>query len=59
MPSVVEERHELSGNCQGSSHCLESGHPEESVHFLKILGTSLKNLRKLRTAKDCRKKLQK
>jgi len=25
MPSAVEECHELLGNCQGISHCLESG----------------------------------
>jgi len=28
MPSAVEECHEPSGNCQGMSHCLESGHPD-------------------------------
>jgi len=27
MLSATEERHEPSGNCQGISHCLESGHP--------------------------------
>jgi len=28
MPTAMEECHEPSGNCQGISHCLESGHPE-------------------------------
>jgi len=32
MPSTAKECRELStemsGNCQGISHCLESGHPE-------------------------------
>ena len=27
MPSAVEKCHKPSGNCQGISHCLESGHP--------------------------------
>jgi len=27
MPSAAEECREPSGNCQGISHCLESGHP--------------------------------
>ena len=33
MPSAVEECREPSGNCQGISHCLESGHPERSLTF--------------------------
>jgi len=28
MPSAAEECREMSGNCQGISHCLESGHPD-------------------------------
>jgi len=31
MPSAAEECHEPSGNCQGISHCLESGHPELNI----------------------------
>jgi len=27
MPSAAEECRKPSGNCQGISHCLESGHP--------------------------------
>ena len=28
MPSATEECREPSGNCQGISRCLESGHPD-------------------------------
>jgi len=37
MPSAVEECRELSGNCRGILHCLESGHPVnciEDVHMM-------------------------
>jgi len=27
MPSAAEEYRKPSGNCQGISHCLDSGHP--------------------------------
>ena len=30
MPSAVEKCREPSGNCQGISHFLESGHPDDT-----------------------------
>jgi len=36
MPSAVEECREPSGNCQGISHCLESGHFEERMRSVEL-----------------------
>jgi len=34
MLSAMEECRELSGNCEGISHCLESGHPALNNHVI-------------------------
>ena len=48
MPSAVEECRKPSGNCQGISHCLGSGHPDYNVHVdLSVPFMQLTNLQAL------------
>jgi len=38
---VLQTVREISGNCQGISHCLKSGHPEDKQHLHVASGCEL------------------